>query len=126
MERNKQMTVGPDAVCSFNLANALYALNRIPEAEERFYQTVELEPHNAQAWNNLGTVLVALTRFEEAKAAYEKAVQLGYADAHYNLADLLTDLGDHEQARQHWQAYLQQDQQSAWAYYARSRVGMTS
>jgi Tfp pilus assembly protein PilF len=97
-----------------------------PEAAERFYQAVELEPNNGQAWNNFGTVLAALNRFEEAKAAYQKAVQLSYADANFNLADLLTDLGEQEQARQHWQAYLQQDQQSAWANHARSRMGMTS
>jgi Flp pilus assembly protein TadD len=85
---------GPDATRCFNLANVLYALDRKQEAAERFYQAVEIDGGEAEAWNNLANVLVDLHRFDEAKAAYEKAVQLGNHDAHYNLADLLTDLGE--------------------------------
>jgi hypothetical protein len=33
-------------------------------------------------------------------------VKLGYLDAHYDLADVLSGLGEHEEARRHWQAYL--------------------
>jgi tetratricopeptide (TPR) repeat protein len=113
---------GPNPECSFNLANLLYTQGRKPESAERFYQVVELDRTHAEAWNNLGTVLVDLRRLEEAKAAYEKAIGLGYADAHYNLADLLADLGDEDQARKHLQAYLQQDQHSRWARYARARL----
>jgi tetratricopeptide (TPR) repeat protein len=113
---------GPSADCSFNLANLLYALGRKPESAERFYQVVELDGTHAEAWNNLGTVLVDLRRPEEAKSAYEKAIGFGYADAHYNLADLLTEQGHEDQAREHLQAYLQQDQHSRWARYARARL----
>jgi tetratricopeptide (TPR) repeat protein len=124
--RQALLAGGPDAVCCFNLANVLYALDRKLEAAERFHQAVELDGQDATAWNNLGTVLVELKRIEEAKGAFQRAVQLGYPDAHYNLADLLGDLGEHEEARRHWQAYLQQDQHSAWANYARSRLEKTS
>jgi hypothetical protein len=51
---------------------------------------------------------------------------LGYPNAHYNLDDLLGEPGEHEEARRHWQAYLQKDQQSKWASYARSRLEKTS
>jgi tetratricopeptide (TPR) repeat protein len=81
-----------------------------------------MEAIHAEAWNNLGAVLADLGRLEQSKEAYQKAVQHGYPDAHYNLADLLSDAGDLERARYHWQAYLQQDQESPWAKYARSRL----
>jgi len=120
--RQALLAGGPDAVYCFNLANVLYALERRADASERYYQAVELDAQGPEAWNNLGTVLAGLSRFDEAKAAYLKAVQLGYSDAHYNLADMLSDTGEHDQARIHWQAYLQQDQHSAWARHARSRL----
>jgi tetratricopeptide (TPR) repeat protein len=124
--RQALLAGGPDAVCCFNLANVLYALDRKPEAAERLHQAVELEPQDAAAWYNLGKVLRSIKRFQEAKAAFEGAVQLGYPDAHYDLADLLDELGEHEEARRHWQAYLQQDQHSRWARYARSRLEKSS
>ncbi len=114
---------GPDAACLFNLANVLCALGRKPEAAECLHQAVTLNDRDPGAWNNLGAVLADLKRFPEAKAAYQKAISLGYADAHYNLADLLRDLGDHEAARRHWRAYLRQDPNSRWARYARACMG---
>jgi tetratricopeptide (TPR) repeat protein len=120
--RQALLTGGPDTVCCFNLANVLYAQGRNPEAMERYSQVVEMEATNAEAWNNLGTVLADLGRLEQSKEAYQKAVELGYNDSHFNLADLLNEAGDRNGARCHWQAYLQQDQQSPWAKYARSRL----
>jgi hypothetical protein len=60
------------------------------------------------------------------KAAYRTIVALGHPDAHYKLADLLSELREDEEARRHWRAYLQCDQQSRWARYARSRLEKTS
>jgi tetratricopeptide (TPR) repeat protein len=82
-------------------ANVLYALDRKPEAAERLYQAAELEPQEPAACYNLGKVLAKLKRFQEAKTAFEAAVDLGYPDAHYDLADLLSELGAHEEARWH-------------------------
>ena len=74
--------------------------------------------------NNLGVALGDLGRDKEAVRAFEEALSHypGYADAHYNLADLLDHLGDGMAARKHWQGYLSQDQQSQWANRARERL----
>jgi tetratricopeptide (TPR) repeat protein len=120
--RQALLTGGPDAAYCFNLANVLYALDRKPEAAERLYQAVELEPQDPAAWYNLGKVLKSIKRLQEAKAAFLGAVQLGDLDAHYDLADLLADLGEHNDARHYWHVYLQQDQDSACARHARSRL----
>jgi tetratricopeptide (TPR) repeat protein len=124
--RQALLAGGPNAVYCFNLANVLYALDRLPEAAERLYQAVELDTRDAEAWNNLGTVLAELARHEEAKTAYQNAIQLGYTDASYNLADLLSELGEDREAQAHWQAYLRHDKHTAWARYARARLEKSS
>src|SRR5262249_31865407 len=58
---------GPDAVCCYNLGNVLYAQDRKQEAAERFYQAVEIDGGDPDSWNNLGTTLGDLGRFNEAK-----------------------------------------------------------
>jgi hypothetical protein len=46
----------------------------------------------------------------------------GFADVHYNLADVLEELGRTAEARPHWQAYMQKDGSSQWAAYAQKRL----
>jgi len=46
------------------------------EAMYRWKKAVETDPTYAAAWNNLAIAYEHEGRFEEAKAAYEKAVQL--------------------------------------------------
>ncbi len=45
-----------------------------------------------------------------------------YADAHYNLAEVLAVLDDYAGARRHWQAYLAYDPNSRWAEQVRRRL----
>lgn len=63
-------------------------------AEKMLTQARELEPENPGIWMNLGIAYRGLGRFEEAKAAYEKALELdpSNADPYLNLALLL---GEH-------------------------------
>ncbi len=122
--RRALLAGGPDADLCFNLANALYALNRREQAVERYRQAVEMDRDFAEAWNNLGTVLAETKQLDEALAAFRRALELEpfYSDAHYNLADLLEELGRPREARPHWQAYLKADVQSPWAAHARRRL----
>jgi tetratricopeptide (TPR) repeat protein len=116
---------GPDATMSFNLGNVLFALGRRAAAVERLWQAVEIDPGMPRAWNNLGVALAALKQFDDARAAFRTALTLepGNADAHYNLADTLEQIGWTAEAREHWAAYLKYDQKSRWAMYARRRLG---
>lgn len=120
--RQALLSGGADPVACFNLANVLYALGRKSEAAERFAISVELNPECAEAWNNLGIVLSELKRSGEAKVALQRAIDLGHADAHYNLADLLEENGQSREAESSWRAYLQSDQTSPWASYAKKRL----
>jgi tetratricopeptide (TPR) repeat protein len=83
-----------------------------------------LQAAAAGAWNNLAIVLEKSKRWEEARAAYAKALALdpGYPDAHYNLADLLEEMGRADDAESHWRFYVRQDAASQWGRYARGRL----
>jgi tetratricopeptide (TPR) repeat protein len=114
---------GPDGIVVFNLANVLYALGMKQEASERFRQALEIDPHHGGAWNNLGIVLSDLHRAEEAIAALERAVALHFHDAHYNLADLLENIGRRSAAREHWREVARLEPESAHGKYARRKLG---
>jgi len=58
----------------FGIAVAQRGLWR--EAVSRWQQAVELDSTYAAAWNDLGTGLEQLGRFDEARKAYERALEL--------------------------------------------------
>ena len=43
-------------------------------AEEEFRRTIALDPRNARGWNNLGNVLRATNRLDEARTAYTQSI----------------------------------------------------
>ena len=47
-----------------------------PEALYRWQRAVEIDPSYAAAWNNLGVAYEHEGRFDEAREAYEKALEL--------------------------------------------------
>jgi tetratricopeptide (TPR) repeat protein len=122
--RQALLTGGPTAETCFNLANVLYSLGQYARSGERYRQVVELDPDFWEAWNNLGTVLSYDDDNEAAVAAYYRALRLNprYADAHYNVADTLEDLGRIDEAREHWLEYLELEPHGAWAEHARERL----
>ena len=64
---------------------------------------MELDPNYAEVWNNLGSVFVQLRRAAEAIAAWRTAVRLvpDYADAHFNLANVMRATGLLREAETH-------------------------
>lgn len=60
-----------------NLGVALYNLKRYTQAEEALRFALSLDPQMLGAYYNLGLVLTAENRREEAKAAFRKARELG-------------------------------------------------
>ncbi len=59
------------------LANCLYSLDDLPEAERVLRQAVKTHPESAPAWNNLAQVLYEQGRQGPALEAAHKAVSLG-------------------------------------------------
>ena len=54
------------------------------------------------------------------------AVDPRYPDAHYNLAEIFYQIGSVEEARPHWEAYLEEDPNSTWADHVRERLEATA
>ena len=61
-----------------------------------------------QAWYNLANTLDELGQLEAAVTAFSESLRLDpdYSDAHFNAGLAWEKLGEREQARTHWEAFL--------------------
>ncbi len=75
----------------FNLANALRAEGRYPDAILHYGEALRLKPDYPEALDNLGTALAGAGRTAEAVASYREALRLrpDYAEAEVNLGTVL-------------------------------------
>jgi Flp pilus assembly protein TadD len=88
---------------------ALFAAGRIPEALDRFDQASRLDQKYVQPWFNRATVLLREKQYEQAVAAFERAVQLNPAHqpAHGRLGYALEQLGRIAEAEAHYRKAVQ-------------------
>ncbi len=72
-------------------------------AEANYRKSIEHDP-SRQGWSNLGTLLYAEGRYEDARRAFEEALRLvpNSATGHRNLGDVLGRLGDSKGARRQY------------------------
>ncbi len=75
---------------------------------EAYEHAVELDPHTAGAFVNLGTVYFNASKWEKAEEYYRKAVEADseYALAHFNLGNLFDERNDRVRALFHYLAAL--------------------
>lgn len=78
---------------------------RLAVAERAYRRAAELRPDDDRAWNNLGNVLAAGGRFDEALTAYDRAIAAHPASAapHFNAAQIHTLRYDYPKANEHLQ-----------------------
>ena len=81
---------------------------RISESVVVSQKSVELDPQDAEAHNNLGNTLKDLGRLEEAEASFRQAITLkpDFAEAHSHLAFTLVAKGLTKSALQHFKRNL--------------------
>ncbi len=94
-------------------------IDKALEALEAFEQAIRLDPNNADAYCNKGTVLRWLHRDDEALAMYDRAIELA-PDAtwqHLNKAAYLRELGRNEESLQSFRLVTRLDPNNvdAWA-----------
>ena len=82
------------------LGAALKQIGKINESLVASQKSVELDPLDAEAHNNLAILLKEQGRLKEAEASYKKAIALkpDYAEAHSNLGNMLKEIGRLEEA----------------------------
>lgn len=93
----------PDIYC--DMGYSLFLQRRWAESEQNLKQAIVLKPDHARAHNNLGLVLAANHRDQEALAEYRKAGN-NEAQSHGNLAAAMTLSGRIEEARDQYKQVL--------------------
>lgn len=116
---------GPNAEVVFQLAELLYRCGDVSAARERYYNAIEIDEDFVEARVNLGCVLAETGQVVLSIAAFQGALARDdrYPDVHYHLARSLDELGQPENATQHWLRFLQLAPQSPWAEEALDRLG---
>lgn len=87
-----------------NLGFSLFLEGKYPQAEAELKKAIELQPNFARARVNCAVVLGKLGRFDAALEHLEEVCTP--ADAHYNLAMILTEAGEYHLAARNFQQAL--------------------
>ncbi|MFO0979249.1 MAG: tetratricopeptide repeat protein [Planctomycetaceae bacterium] len=93
----ESVRLAPTARAYTNLGNSLKHTRMIDEAEQAFRTSIKLKPNESNAWNGLGGLLCdERQHYDEAIAAFQKAIELQPDDALYyaNLATACELKGD--------------------------------
>jgi tetratricopeptide (TPR) repeat protein len=119
---------GPNADLCFQIAELLYRDGDVNGARERYFMALELNPELVEARANLGCVLAECGQTSLAIAAFEGALEqfADYADVHFHLARVLDEVGESQQAVDHWRTFLELSPASPWADEAQQRLNQCS
>ncbi|MBZ0113727.1 MAG: tetratricopeptide repeat protein [Thermoanaerobaculia bacterium] len=81
-------------------------------------------PHQANAHNDLGNLLLLTGDVDAAEAEYREATRLDdrLISAHFNLGLLLAQRGQLDQATEEFERVVEQDDEHAWAYFQLGRL----
>lgn len=93
-----------DALAWNDAGYSQYLQGRWDTAEQRLRKAVALDPANHKFRTNLGLILAADGRVDDALLVFEQAG--GKANAHVNVGYILAAQGDVDSARQHYRAAL--------------------
>jgi tetratricopeptide (TPR) repeat protein len=93
-------------------------------ANEWFNKAIAQDPNYADAHSNLGNALRAIGSFDEAVAAYKRAIQInsGFAEAYYNLGSILIELNELDDAITNFNKTIEIDPRHKVAYIGLGNV----
>ncbi len=124
---SKSLAIKPTAVTFSNLGTVLFFMQRFENAVEMYLQSAELSPLDPIVWGNLGDAFkYSKNRAQNAKSAYEKALELAKNNAIINDKDpslqaqisrYYSELTQCEQAREHQDTTLKSNSQDPYIYY---------
>jgi tetratricopeptide (TPR) repeat protein len=113
---------GEEATVLFNLGNVQRELGNLHLTESHYRRAIALDPSCTQVWINLGDTLADLGHDDGAIEAWQRAIELDAdcQEALFNLADALESQRRRTEAAKYWTMYLNYDDNSVWADYARN------
>lgn len=88
----------------------LAALDEYQDALNDYNEGLELQPELPQAWNGKGNLYYLAQRYDDAVAAYQRALELNLPErqvAHYNLGITYEKLGDKTEAERSYATALE-------------------
>ena len=121
----KILEIQPGNVDALHLLGVIAAQMQNPrKAVELIDQAIALNPNSAAAYNNRGSALKELGRFEEALADYDRAIAIeaAYAEAHFNRGVVLYELKQLAAALASYAQAIAVKPDFAGAYYNRGIV----
>jgi tetratricopeptide (TPR) repeat protein len=91
----------------------------LQETIEAYQKAVELNPHAAGAWVNLGTIHYRMRRYRDAEKFYQQAIEADphYPLAHFNLGNLYDEEGRLDKAEELYKSALGLNPQYADAHF---------
>ena len=99
----------PDSVFGhYNLGCAFRESGDLISAKREWERTLDIDPNNSQALNQLGSVYYISNFPVKARDYFTKAIQMnpGNSEAHYNLAITLEKLNEPDEALAHYKMFL--------------------
>ena len=109
------------------LAAVIKQMGKINESLVASQKSLQIEPQDAEAHNNLGVILKELRRLEEAEASLRQAIALkpDLAEAHFNLSNTLKELGKLDDAEASYRKTITLKPDYAEAHYNLGKVYKT-
>ena len=117
---NKAFADGGEGISYLHLlaGHIAHARGNVKEAEISWKKVLEIDPKNAEAWNNLGVLYRKQGDNEKALAAFQEAAELApdRPDIPYNIGNLYKTSGDFEKAVSYYNKAIEADPEYAPAF----------
>ena len=108
-ELNKAVALNPRYPRAYHNLGVIYQIKGDWKQATKNYETaLSLDRNHLSSYNNLGLVYRSQKRSHEAREILEKALAIDpyFPQTHYNLALVLEEIGEVEQARFHYQKFV--------------------
>jgi tetratricopeptide (TPR) repeat protein len=124
MLSDKSLSKNPEAMKVYHEGEEYFKKQKLEKAAEKFKKAVEIDPHFAFAWDNLGLTYRYLGNYDEALKCYKKSLEVdpyGTMPLH-NIAIVYEYKKDYKQAASAYEKVIDTDSEKPEGYYGAGRA----